>query len=388
MSAVDLADPVDGVHASVLHRVFRRVEERRRAHPDQRVVPLHVGEPAFAPLIDAGEAMERAVRERRAGYCDAGGIAELRDALCEKVRSDNLLSVTPELMFVGPGSTQLLLSLFRALTRPGDVVLLPRPYWPIYVHQCGLLGVTPAFYDVGSDGALDLEALAWHGRRAKVLVLNSPSNPQGAVLDRSTFERALELAHRHGWQVVSDEAYEDFVFVGDHISPASIEAEAGRPNRVSTLFSFSKTYGLTGLRLGYLATPTRQVADAVRRVQEASIVAPSTPAQYAGLAALATRHATVAANRELMAHSRDVALPQLVEAGLLDAPPAGGWYALGRIPAGYDGDAEFAEVLFDETGVAVVEGSAFGVEDGFRIALCARPDDVAEGVRAICSLAR
>jgi aspartate aminotransferase len=388
MTTVERAVPVDGAHVSVLHHVFRRVEQRRSAHPDQRIVPLHVGEPAFEPLIDAGRAMELAVRDRRAGYCDAGGIPALRDALCEKVRRDNLVSTTPERIFVGPGSTQLLLSLLRALTGPGDAVLLPRPYWPIYLHQCSVLGLTPSFYAVASSGHVDVEALASHGERVKVLVLNSPSNPQGAVLDRTTLLDVLELAHRYGWHVVSDEAYEDFAFIGEHLSPASLEAELGRPSRVTSVFSFSKTFGLTGLRLGYLVAPTRSVADAVRRVQEASIVAPSTPAQYAGLAALAARPATVAANRRLLARSRAVALRQLVDAGLLDAPTAGGWYALCRTPVGFGSGAEFAEVLFDETGVAVVEGAAFGVEGCFRIALCVSPEDIDVGVRAICRLER
>ncbi|MYW03139.1 pyridoxal phosphate-dependent aminotransferase [Streptomyces sp. SID3343] len=346
---------------SCLHDVFRSAEAWERAN-HRAAIRLHVGEPAFGPPAEAIEALGAAAREGRAAYTSAEGMVELREALAGKLATENGHDTRPDRVFVSPGSCQGLAALMQSVANPGDEILLPEIHWPIHLQQALLAGLRPRFYPLDRDFRPDLDSLAEAGGEdTRLILVNTPSNPAGVVLDEPFLRAVLDIARRRRWRIVSDEAYEHFVFEGEHVSMASLERDVPEEERlVHSAFSFSKSYAMTGYRLGYIAVPNRSAADALRVVQEASIVSPPTPVQHAGLAALGVPGAA-ARNRDAVRANRDRALPSLVAAGLLGRVPPGGWYALLDLAStGLDADV-FAAELLAEHGTAVAPGRGFAL---------------------------
>ncbi|MER5766609.1 pyridoxal phosphate-dependent aminotransferase [Streptomyces sp. NPDC001985] len=390
---------------SCLHGVFRAAEERERT-TGRKTIRLHVGEPDFAPPDTVREALVAAVRDGRTAYTSAEGLLELREALTAKLREENGLRTSPDRVFLTPGSCQGLSAVFQTLAAPGAEILLPELHWPIHLQQIMLAGFRPVFYPLRHDFTPDVDALAaLTGPRTRAVLVNSPANPTGAVMDEAAVRQLVELAHRSGWFLISDEAYEHFVYRGRHLSPASLEAGLAEPERrVFSTFSFSKSYAMTGYRLGYVVTPNATTARALRTTQEANIVSPATPVQYAGLAALAARTATEE-NRRAVAHAVDTALPPLIEAGLLTRPPAGGWYAVLDVErTGLEAEVLAAKLLHEcDVAVAPARGFALrpvmardstvtGVDELpsarhlLRLALCGPPEELVSGVRSLLDL--
>ncbi|MBL1097899.1 pyridoxal phosphate-dependent aminotransferase [Streptomyces coffeae] len=398
--------PAAGIPPSCLHDVFRAADalERETGRP---VNQLHVGEPSFRMPPEVAEGLTKAITDGRTTYTSAEGMPRLREALTAKLETENGHHTTPDRVFVSPGSCQGLAALLQSIATPGAELLLPEVHWPIHLQQALLAGFRPVFYPLRADLGVDIERLAdVSGPRTRAIVVNTPSNPTGAVLEEAELRRLLALAEEHNWYVISDEAYEHFVYEGQHVSLASLERDLPPDRRrVFSTYSFSKSYAMTGCRLGYVVTPNDVTASALRVVQEASIIAPATPVQYAGLAAL-DAHAAVRRHREMVRAARDEALPMLVTAGLLDALPAGGWYALldvGR--TGMDANT-FAEGLLAATDVAVAPATGFALrpvvdntgrvtEVGslpmarhlVRVAICGDRELLCAGVRALVDFA-
>ena len=352
--------PVERVPESSLHAVFRA--SRKWADTQGReAVALHVGEPAFAMPPVAVEAMRRALRDGRCAYTSAEGMPELREALVDKLAAQGI-GTCADHVFVTPGSCQGLTAVGAAVHTPGAAWLIPRVHWPIYRQQGVLNGYDVVGYPLGPGYALDVAAIARAAPPAtRVIVVNSPANPTGVVADPAVLRELLALAAERDWLVVSDEAYEDFVYDGGHPPLAALEADVEPSRRrVFSAFTFSKAYAMTGCRVGYVVAPNDELAGLLRRVQECSIISPPTPAQIGALAALGDR-AAVRANVAAVRASRDAAMGELVEAGLIGAPPAGGWYALLDIACSGHTAQEFADRLLAEHGVAVAPAAAFTI---------------------------
>ncbi|MFG2603290.1 pyridoxal phosphate-dependent aminotransferase [Streptomyces sp. NPDC048514] len=392
---------------SCLHAVFRAAEDRERA-TGRPVVKLHVGEPYFPPPREVALAVEHAVHEGRTAYTSAEGMLTLREALAVKLETENGHRTSPDRVFVTPGSCQGLAALFQSLARPGDELLMPELHWPIHLQQVLLAGFRPVFYALGPGYRPSLDSLrAAVTPRTRAVLVNSPANPTGAVIDTESMAAILELARAHDLQIVSDEAYEHFVYEGEHVSFASLESGVPEEERrIFSTFTFSKSLAMTGYRLGYVVTPNEAAAHALRVVQEASIIGPSTPVQYAGLTALKAED-SARANARMVRANRDRALPALREAGLLAELPQGGWYAV--IDVGSTGvDAEtFAASLLEahEVGVAPAAGFALRpvlADDGrvlsadpapeartlVRLAFCGDPDELDTGVARLLAHTR
>ncbi|MFF7243007.1 pyridoxal phosphate-dependent aminotransferase [Embleya sp. NPDC008237] len=392
---------------SCLHDVFRSAQAWELVHR-RAPIRLHVGEPAFGPPIEAIEALGAAAREGRAAYTSAEGMIELREALAAKLASENGHDTGPDRVFVAPGSCQGLAALMQSMAEPGAEILLPEIHWPIHLQQALLAGLRPRFYPLDRDFRPDPDSLADAGsEHTRLILVNTPANPAGVVLDEPFLRDVLHIARRRGWRIISDEAYEHFVFEGEHVSMASLERDVPERERlVHSAFSFSKSYAMTGYRLGYIAVPHAEAASALRVVQEASIVAPPTPVQYAALAALGVPQAA-ARNRETVRANRDRALPGLVAAGLLGRVPPGGWYALLDVASvGLDAEV-FAAELLAEHGTAVAPGRGFALRPTvdaqcrvtdighsprshglLRIAFCGDGDLLAAGVERVLAAAR
>jgi aspartate aminotransferase len=388
------------VPSSWLQETFRAAEAKERVGK-RPVAKLHVGEPYFDPPGEVADALAKAVSRGDMSYNSVEGLLELREALVEKLKFDNDVDADVSRVFVTPGSCQGLSALLRTIAEPGAEILLPELHWPVYLQQALLTGFRPVFYPLGHDLRPDPQAVLDAATpRTRVLLLNSPANPTGAVLTTELLGTLFELARTQGWQIISDEAYEHFVFQGNHASIASLERTVPVAERiVHSVFSFSKSFAMTGYRLGYVAVANDETARALRVVQEASIIGPSTPVQYAGIEALRLRSVAAESNRKLVASNRDLLLPALRDAGLISALPEGGWYAMVDVArTGLDAE-EFAARLLDERNVAVVPGTGFALRPSLddagrvrsitpapwsrhllRIAFCVDPEVLRTGV--------
>jgi aspartate/methionine/tyrosine aminotransferase len=343
------------------------------------VLHLEVGQPDFATPPHVVAAAHEAARAGHTGYTPTAGIPQLRAALAEKVAERNGFAPDQEQVVLGNGGAQALHASLVALTEPGDGILLPDPAWPNFAMMAALLRLDAAHYSLTAAGGYlpdlaELERLVTP--RTRVLLLNSPSNPLGAVIGADLLRGLLDFAARHDLWVLSDECYDAITFDGAAVSPAALD----RDGRVVTVFSFSKTYAMTGWRLGYAIAPP-EVADVLVKAQEPLVSCINTPTQYAGLAALASPPEVTGAMVAAYRQRRDTVVGRLAELGLPVFRPAGAFYTWVDVSAAGLGAREFALRLLAEEQVAVAPGTAFGAGgEGFvRLSLAAAEADLAEG---------
>jgi len=350
------------------------------------VIRLEVGEPDFPTPPHIIEAAHVAALEGHTGYMPSAGLPQLREALAVKVRERNGYSVTPEQTIVTQGGVEAIYASLLTLTQPGDEILLPDPAWPNFLMMARLLNLTAVTYPLTAEFGFQptvetLEELV--SDRTSVIVINSPSNPVGAVVDRARMTELLEFANRHRLWVVSDECYDEISFDGTFVSPASISSE-----RVVSVYSFSKTYAMTGWRIGYAVAPA-QLAAILAKCQEPLISCVNTPTQYAALAAVTGAQELVTGMRDAYRERRDVALAVLEASPLQALTPQGAFYLWVDIRSTRLRSRDLAMRLLKERGVAVAPGSAFGERgEGFvRVSLASSAEALEEGVRRLVDLA-
>jgi aspartate/methionine/tyrosine aminotransferase len=371
-----LSDAVERMRRSGI----REIMDLAAAGPD--VLHLEIGEPDFpTPAHVVGAAGEK-MRDGQVKYTLSRGLPSLREALAEKLRARNGIGSSLEDVVVTAGGTTAIFEALLVLVRPGDGVLLPDPGWPAFEMIVTLLRGEPLRYRLLRETGYepDLDEVGALANRARILIVNTPSNPTGAVYQPGTVEALLHIAERERLTVISDEVYEDIVFEGSHRSLASVGAEAP----VVTVFSFSKGYAMTGWRIGYLSAP-RAVSEAVVKAQEAVIACPPALAQHAAEAALRGPQRCVAEMRDAYRRRRDVAVELLRARGLLAAAPRGTFYVLADVSSAGVDTYEVAKRLLLEQQVAVAPGETFGPEGRglVRLSLASPPEVIAEGVRRI-----
>lgn len=365
---------------------IREIMDAAWDRPD--VIRLEVGQPDFATPAHVVAAAHEAALAGHTGYTPTAGIPQLRAALAEKVHERNGFSVAPEQVVLGNGGGQSLYAALVALTEPGDGILLPDPAWPNFAMMAALLSLDVVHYPLTAEGGYvpqlpDLERLVTP--RTRVLLLNSPSNPLGSVIDRERMSGLLDLARRHDLWVLSDECYDEIVFDDTAVSPAALDVDG----RVVTVFSFSKTYAMTGWRLGYVAAPP-EVANVLAKAQEPLVSCLNTPTQYAALAALASPPQVVQGMVRAYRQRRDILAGHLDELGMTSFRPSGAFYTWVDVRGCGEGAREFALRLLAEEGVAVAPGTAFGAGgQGFvRLSLAASEADLQEGAVRLTRLWR
>lgn len=350
---------------SPIRAMFRLADEMERAGRGP-VIRFHVGDPDFPPPDAVIEATHRAMREGRTHYPPSVGVHELRLALAKKISERNGIAGTVEHVTVTPGSTEALLAVMELVLHPGDEILIPEIYWPNYVQQALLTSAKPIFYPLGAGYQPDVEgARRAVTPRTRAILINSPSNPTGAVIPESTLRGLYDVARERDLWIVSDEAYEDIVFDAKHVSPASFERDIPeRERRVFSLYTFSKSYAMTGFRLGYIIAPTLETALILRKTQEPLVGSTASMIQWGGMAALADP-GPIATMRDAYRRRRDLAVSILRQAGLLDYTPEGAFYVLADVSStGMTGD-EFARALLEEERVAVAPASGFALAPEF-----------------------
>lgn len=373
----------DAIPASSLHAIHRLVQARAGDS-----IPLHVGDPHLRMPPAAEEAFVRALRDGHTRYTDAPGLPELRAALAARLAVNGAPS--PDLLFVTPGSCQAIVAVLQSVATAGGIVLLPRVHWPVHLQQVLLAGLTPRFVPMTDDDGAVLDVLEEsYDPYVCAIIVNSPANPSGAVASRTLLAGVHAWAARHGVWLISDEAYEDFVYEGYPPATAAFDQQLPPAERVVfSVHTFSKGYSMTGCRLGYVAAPSAAAAERLMRVQEATLVAPSTPVQHAALGAL-TDTAFLTAHHRYVRDTRDAVLAALQPDGLVWMAPPGGWYLMVDLSAHTSDSDVLCRDLLERTGVALAPGLDFfppGDSTGAglaRLTLCHEREQTLEGIRRL-----
>ncbi len=392
MQEMHLAARMARIGESATARMARRSAELKGSGVD--VVDFGVGEPDFDSPPSAVEAAQRALAEGFTKYTATSGIPALRRALAERYARQYGAPWTPEQVLVAAGGKAALFELALALFEPGQEVVLPTPAWVTFAEQVRLAGaeVVAVPTDPATGFAVTADrVLAAMTPRTRAVILNSPCNPTGAILAPEELRRIVEGAAARGVLVVSDETYERFVYDGgDHASAAALARR--HPETVAVVGSFSKSYAMTGWRVGYLLGPRALVAAATDIQGHATSNATSF-AMIGALAALQGAELDVEAMIAELQARRDLLIPALAALpGVVCAPPQGACYAFPDVSAHFrDGRADstaFAERLLEEAHVAVVAGAAFGADRHVRMSFTCSRRDLQRGVERIDAFLR
>jgi aspartate aminotransferase/aminotransferase len=354
------------------------------AIPD--AIHLEIGQPDFPTPPHIVEAALRAAREGYTKYTVNAGLPSLREAVTRKLRAENGIETSPANIVVTVGAMGGLFSVTRAIGDRGDEILVPDPGYPNYEMMARLCDVQTVPYPLDPDRGFqpDLDALdRLVSPRTKAIIVVNPSNPAGAIWPRQTVADLVALADRHDLYVISDECYERIVFDAPHVSAGAFD----RDGRVIGVYSFSKTYSMTGWRIGYVvaADPLVQV---VAKLQEPTIGCASSISQKAAEAALDGPQDCVAEMVATYRRRRDLAVDILRRNGRYRYTPQGAFYLLVDIGDGID-SYQFAEAFLRQEKVAVTPGRTFGARAGqyVRVSLAARDEDIQTGLERLCRFA-
>jgi aspartate aminotransferase len=329
----------------------------------REIIHLEIGEPDFGTPAHVVEAGCRALRDGHTHYTPTAGIPELREAIAEDVALSRGIEVRPEQVVVTPGGKPIMFFAILALVDEGDEVLLPSPAFPIYESMVNFVGGKPVYVPLRQENGFRFDPEEFEANlseRTRLVILNSPANPTGGVLTSDDLATLAGILSEHpGVYVLSDEIYSRLLYTGDFASITENEG-LGPDQRTIILDGFSKTYAMTGWRLGYGVMPP-DLAEQVAKLQVNSNSCTSAATQHAGLAALNGPQDAV---KEMLAEFRT--RRDLIVDGLNRLPgvecimPQGAFYAFPRITAtGYTAD-DLADVLLEEAGVACLSGTAFG----------------------------
>jgi len=365
--------------AETAHSGIREIGNEALRTPG--AIHLQVGQPNFPTPQHIKDAGKRAIDENKTFYTHTQGLLSLREKLAAKLERVNGIRVTPDRIATAPGGVGAIAAVFAAVLEPGDEVLLPDPGWPNTRIMLAWTGTRGVFYPCPAAGDFepDLDALErLITPRTRLLLINSPNNPTGAVYPQATVERLIEIAQRHNLWLVSDECYDQILLDGSWTSPASLAPE---DPRIASIFTFSKTYAMTGWRMGYVAGSTA-LLDTVTKVLESNSSCVSTITQVAGEAALDGPQDCVTEMNAAYRRRRDAVVHILRDAELFITEPKGAFYCMADITPSGLGSRDFAFKLLRERGGAVAPGSAFGevARDAVRISLASSDADLNEGV--------
>jgi aspartate aminotransferase len=335
-------------------------------------INLGLGQPDFDTPAHIKAAAIKAINEGFTGYTIGSGIPELREALSVKFKEENGFSVSPQEIIVTSGASEALAIALAALLSPGDEVLISNPGFVSYNALAEILNGKAVSVPLAEDLTMKPEAvLEKITPKTRAVVLNSPSNPTGAVSSRADIKALAEIAEDHNITIISDEVYEYFIYEGEHVSPASYS------DNVITVNATSKSYAMTGWRLGYVAA-RKEYIDQMLKVHQYIQACANSVAQKAAYAAVTGPKDSVNAMREEFQKRRDVLVKGLNELGMECALPKGAFYAFPKV----SDSAEVASKLISN-GVVVVPGTAFGSEgDGYiRISYAASMKDIEKALR-------
>ena len=391
-----LSKRIANITPSATHAMTARIAEKRAAGAN--IITFSIGEPDFPTPRPIVEACEQALREGKTKYTATNGIAALREAVCEKLRKDNGLAYTPAQICISSGAKQALSNAVYALCDEGDEVLIPTPCYVSYVEIVKLAGGVPVLVPTNDDFSLNVENFRRAiTARTKLILLNTPNNPTGAVYSRASLEALGRIAEENDLYVISDEVYEKLVYDGaEHVSIASMSDAMYELTVVVN--GFSKAYAMTGWRLGYTAS-SLAVSRACNAFQGHMTSCPVSFVQYAALKAFTGCGDAVEEMRQAFEtrrnymHARLNAMP-----GIRCRKPQGAFYLMPDVRACLgrsDGERkietaeDLCNYLLDEAGVAAVFGEAFCMPGTIRFAYANSMENIRLGMdRMEAALAR
>jgi aspartate aminotransferase len=390
-----LADSMQRIKPSPTIAVTDRARALKAAGRD--VIGLGAGEPDFDTPDNIKQAAIKAIQEGKAAkYTAVDGIPQLKEAICRKFKRENQLDYKPSQITVGTGGKQVLFNALMATLNPGDEVIIPAPYWVSYPDIVLLAGATPVPVKTRMEDGFKMKPEALERaitKNTKWLIFNSPSNPTGAAYRRDEIKALTDvlMRHPHVW-LLSDDMYEHLVYDDfEFFSPAQVEP--GLYERTLTLNGMSKAYCMTGWRIGYAGGPEFLIK-AMATLQSQSTTNPNAAAQWASVEALNGPQDFIPKHNKIFKERRDLIVSMLNQAKGMQCPkPEGAFYVypscagtIGRTsPSGKKlaTDEDFVTELLDAEGVAVVQGSAFGLGPAFRISYATKTEDLEEAGRRI-----
>ncbi len=362
-SNVRVARRLHEVGFSDIVQIRNKVLELRES--GQQVHAFHGGEPFFETPEMIKYAVLRALIDNQTRYAPSSGIVPLREALAHKLATRNRIPAGVDQVIVTAGGAHALYSAFQSVLNPGDDVLVFAPYWTPIRDMITGTEARPTLVPTSSAlrNGITETLLKFLTPATRAIYYNTPQNPSGTVFTRTQAEEVAAFAIEHDLLVIADEAYEDLVYEGEHVSIASLP---GMQKRTISTYTFSKSYAMTGWRVGY-AVAEEPFMSALRKMVLYSINGVSTPLQWAALEALNTPQSTLDTRREQYRERRDLLVAGLNELGLTCALPAGAFYAFPSIrkldPESRRADSrKAAALLLDKAHVATIPGVVFGAQ--------------------------
>lgn len=385
---MELSQKVLAVKPSATLAIAAKAKEMKAQGID--VISLSAGEPDFDTPEFIKQAAADALKKGFTKYTPVAGTMELRQAICRKLKRDQGLEFTPDQIVVGTGAKHAIFNVLFALLNPGDEVLIPSPYWLSYPEMVTVIGGKSVFIPSTEETGLKITPSGLEKAmtpKSKVLILNSPSNPTGAVYSREELIELIAVLKKHPQVLVlSDEIYEKLVFDGvKHVSIASLDSEIAK--RTIIVNGHSKAYAMTGWRLGYAACPDKALAKAVESIQSHSTSNPVSFTQPGGVVALDQGDAEAEKMREVFQKRRDFFISLLAKVpSFRPCKPGGAFYLFVNIKKTGLPAFEVAKRLLDEAHVAVIPCEPFGSSEHIRMSFACSEKDIAAAVDRIADL--
>lgn len=339
------------------------------AGPDS--VNLSIGQPDFDTPQHIKDAAVKAIEQGYTGYTPNFGIPQLQAAISEKLRRENGLDYSPGQVMVTSGASEAIFLAIKSTVGHGEEVIVPNPGFLSYAALAKAVGAKPVGVSLDHELRLDPDHVSENiNDRTRAIVVNSPGNPTGAVQSRDQLHALADLAEDHDIALISDEVYEHFIYEGEHVSPALYS------DNVITINAVSKTYAMTGWRLGYVAA-SPDVMESMLKIHQVIQACACSISQFAALAALTGPQDCVVQMRETFWKRRDVMVRALLEMGIDIVVPKGAFYLFPRV-----GDGDLVASRLTSAGVITVPGSAFGSKgrEHIRISYAASDQSIAKAL--------
>lgn len=374
---MELSKRVRGISPSATLAISAKAKEMKKA--GVHVIDLGVGEPDYDTPDNIKKAAKEAINEGYTKYTQTAGLPELREVIADKFRRENNIPYEASQIIVSNGAKHSLMNICLTLLEEGDEVILIKPFWLSYEEQIKLCGATPIFAETENlsvKASLIAEKIS---NKTKMLIINSPCNPSGKIIEREELEIMADLCVQHDIICVSDEPYEHIIFNGkEHLSIASLGREIY--DRTITVNAVSKTYAMTGWRIGYCAGP-QNIITAMSNLQSHSTSGPCSIAQHAAIEALRGDQQSIEEMRRSYQQRRDYVVKRLNSIKRISCvEPEGTFYVFPNISKIGLSSVTFCEQLLVIEQVAIVPGRAFGDDESVRISFATNMENLIQGL--------
>ncbi|MBU5590667.1 pyridoxal phosphate-dependent aminotransferase [Clostridium sp. MSJ-4] len=358
------------------------------------VIGFGAGEPDFNTPENIQKAAIEAMKKGLTRYTPASGISELKDAIIKKFKNDNGLSYTQSQIIISTGAKQCLANVFQAILNPGDEVIVPTPYWVSYPELISLADGVPVYVNSGDENNFkytveDLKAVLTN--KTKAIIINSPNNPTGTIYNKKELQQIAEFCKENDIAIISDEIYEKLIYGNkEHVSIASVSEDAY--NRTIVINGVSKSYAMTGWRIGYAAGPEK-IIKLMSNIQSHTTSNPNSIAQYAAVEALEGEQETIKFMINEFRNRKDYMVDRINNINSISCiNPDGAFYVMIKIDTllnkNFNGEIikdsmDFSRLLLECEKVAVIPGDAFGVNNYIRLSYATSMENIKEGLNRI-----